>query len=123
MVSYLNMFISSNFCADIAKFSDSLDVQSMSRETNGYIYCGAALVGIFRLSDTCRSGAAEAIKELKELCIRSAMLTGDSNAAAMTAYDQVWIYFSLEFSQPVIEINIEFLSFLAKLNLWAKEDL
>nr|AYW01704.1 HMA2 protein [Morus alba] len=68
---------------------DSLDVQSMSRETNGYIYCGAALVGIFRLSDTCRSGAAEAIKELEELCIRSAMLTGDSNAAAMTAYDQL----------------------------------
>ncbi|XP_030511123.1 putative inactive cadmium/zinc-transporting ATPase HMA3 [Cannabis sativa] len=68
----------------------SLDaVQQTSGKTNGYIFCGATLVGRFGLSDTCRSGAAEAIEGLKELGIRSAMLTGDSNAAAMLAWDQL----------------------------------
>ncbi|PON56835.1 P-type ATPase, subfamily IB [Trema orientale] len=69
---------------------DSFDVvQRMSGKTNGFIFCGATLVGKFGLSDTCRSGALEAIEELKELGIRSAMLTGDSNAAAMIANDQL----------------------------------
>ncbi|XP_062077371.1 putative inactive cadmium/zinc-transporting ATPase HMA3 [Humulus lupulus] len=68
----------------------SLDaIQQTSGKTNGYIFCGATLVGRFGLSDTCRSGAAEAIEELKELGIRPVMLTGDSNAAAMLAWDQL----------------------------------
>ena len=54
-----------------------------------YVYYGATLAGIFSLSDSCRTGVAEAIKELKTLGIRTAMLTGDSEAAAMYAQEQV----------------------------------
>ncbi|KAG6769407.1 hypothetical protein POTOM_025042 [Populus tomentosa] len=43
----------------------------------GYVYYGATLAGIFSLSDSCRTGVAEAIKELKSLGIKTAMLTGD----------------------------------------------
>lgn len=51
--------------------------------------CGPTLVGVFRLADTCRSGALEAIEELKLLGVRSVMLTGDSSQAAMYAQSQV----------------------------------
>lgn len=61
----------------------------MEGKTTGYIYSGATLVGIFSLSDTCRSGAMEAIEEIKLLGIKTVMLTGDSHAAAMLAQDQV----------------------------------
>ncbi|KAL5549369.1 hypothetical protein UlMin_004600, partial [Ulmus minor] len=54
----------------------------------GYIYCEGSPAGIFMLSDACRSGAAEAIKELKLLGIKTAMLTGDSQEAAMHAQEQ-----------------------------------
>uniref|UniRef100_A0A6M2FD73 HMA domain-containing protein n=1 Tax=Populus davidiana TaxID=266767 RepID=A0A6M2FD73_9ROSI len=55
----------------------------------GYVYYGATLAGIFSLSDSCRTGVAEAIKELKSLGIKTAMLTGDSEAAAMYAHEQL----------------------------------
>ena len=92
---------------------DSLEViQRMSDKANGVIFCGASLVGKFGLSDTCRSGAAEAIEELKELGIRSAMLTGDSNAAAMLAYDQVQFQLLSFFIKLYIQLNSQFGSFL-----------
>ena len=56
-------------------------------KTVGYVYYGATLAWIFSLSDSCRTGVAEAIKELKSLGIRAAMLTGDSEAAAMLTGD------------------------------------
>ncbi|KAJ6699695.1 CADMIUM/ZINC-TRANSPORTING ATPASE HMA2-RELATED [Salix purpurea] len=55
----------------------------------GYVYYGTTLAGIFGLSDSCRTGVAEAIKELKSLGIKTAMLTGDSEAAAMYAHEQL----------------------------------
>ncbi|KAF9679851.1 hypothetical protein SADUNF_Sadunf06G0058500 [Salix dunnii] len=55
----------------------------------GYVYYGTTLAGIFSLSDSCRTGVAEAIKELKSLGIKTAMLTGDSEAAAMYAHEQL----------------------------------
>ena len=63
----------------------------MEGKTNGYIYCGVTLVGTFSLSDTCRSGAMEALEEIKSLGIKCVMLTGDNHAAAMLAQDQVQI--------------------------------
>ncbi|KAK9989720.1 hypothetical protein SO802_029959 [Lithocarpus litseifolius] len=66
-----------------------IEFQNMEGKTNGYIYCGAALVGTFSLSDTCRSGAMEAVEEIKSLGIKCVMLTGDSHAAAMLAQDQL----------------------------------
>lgn len=54
-------------------------------KTIGYVYCDATPTGIFTLSDACRTGLVEAIKELKSLGIKNAMLTGDSHTSAMHA--------------------------------------
>lgn len=58
-------------------------------KTTGYIYSGPTPVGIFSLSDACRSGAQQAITELKLLGIKTAMLTGDCQSAAMQAQEQL----------------------------------
>ncbi|XP_048133669.1 putative inactive cadmium/zinc-transporting ATPase HMA3 isoform X2 [Rhodamnia argentea] len=58
-------------------------------KTMGYVFCGANPVGIVTLSDACRTGAREAIEALKSLKIKTAMLTGDSQAAAMHAQNQL----------------------------------
>uniref|UniRef100_A0A2N9HJF4 HMA domain-containing protein n=1 Tax=Fagus sylvatica TaxID=28930 RepID=A0A2N9HJF4_FAGSY len=57
-------------------------------KTIGYIYSGATPAGIFSLSDACRSGVQDAIRELKLLGIKTAMLTGDSHAAATHVQEQ-----------------------------------
>ncbi|EER96100.1 hypothetical protein SORBI_3002G083100 [Sorghum bicolor] len=55
----------------------------------GLVICDGDLVGKFSLSDTCRTGAAEAILQLKSMGIKSVMLTGDSAAAAKHAQEQL----------------------------------
>lgn len=57
--------------------------------TVGYVYCGANPAGVFSLSDACRSGVLMAIRELKLLGIKTALLTGDRNAAAMHVQEQL----------------------------------
>ncbi|CAL5076305.1 unnamed protein product [Urochloa decumbens] len=57
--------------------------------TIGHVICDDDLVGLFSLSDTCRTGAAKAIKELRLMGIKSVMLTGDSTAAAKHAQEQL----------------------------------
>lgn len=52
-------------------------------------YCRETLVGVFSLVDACRSGALEAIEELKLLGVRSVMLTGGSSQVAMYVQSQV----------------------------------
>ena len=47
---------------------------------------------IFSLSDACRTGAKEAINEIKSMGIKTAMLTGDSNEAATLAQNQVKVH-------------------------------
>ncbi|XP_054807144.1 putative inactive cadmium/zinc-transporting ATPase HMA3 [Prosopis cineraria] len=58
-------------------------------QRNGYICCGTTLVGVFSLSDTCRTGALEAIEKLKSLGVKSAMLTGDGTHAATLVQTQL----------------------------------
>lgn len=70
-----------------------IDVDTKGGKTVGYVYVGETLAGIFNLSDACRSGVAQAMKELKSLGIKTAMLTGDNQAAAMHAQEQVRINF------------------------------
>lgn len=65
------------------------DMKDMKGVTVGYVACKMELIGIFTLSDSCRTGSAEAIKELRSMGIKSVMLTGDSAAAADYAQDQV----------------------------------
>jgi Cd2+/Zn2+-exporting ATPase len=55
----------------------------------GYVICDGDLVGVFSLSDDCRTGAAEAIRELRSMGITSVMLTGDSAEAATHAQEQL----------------------------------
>ncbi|CAK9160736.1 unnamed protein product [Ilex paraguariensis] len=54
----------------------------------GYIFLNSLPAGIFSLSDVCRTGVQETIKELKIMGIKTAMLTGDCHAAARHAQDQ-----------------------------------
>uniref|UniRef100_A0A1D1Y1N1 Cadmium/zinc-transporting ATPase HMA2 n=1 Tax=Anthurium amnicola TaxID=1678845 RepID=A0A1D1Y1N1_9ARAE len=61
----------------------------MKGVTVGYVFSGAAPIGVFSLSDTCRTGVAEAIGGLRDMGIKTAMLTGDSNASAMFAQNQL----------------------------------
>ncbi|KQK17390.1 cadmium/zinc-transporting ATPase HMA2 isoform X1 [Brachypodium distachyon] len=65
------------------------DMKDMKGVTVGYVVCSKELIGVFTLSDSCRTGAAEAIKELRSLGIKSVMLTGDSTAAATYAQNQL----------------------------------
>ncbi|OMO65920.1 Cation-transporting P-type ATPase [Corchorus capsularis] len=58
-------------------------------KTIGYVFSGATPVGIFSLSDACRTGAAEAVNELKSMGIKTAMLTGDNQAAAIQVQEQL----------------------------------
>ncbi|KAI4335383.1 hypothetical protein L6164_014029 [Bauhinia variegata] len=67
----------------------TLEGNSRGGKTAGYIYSGATLIGFFCLADACRSGVQEAIGQLKLLGIKTAMLTGDSQAAALQAQEQL----------------------------------
>ncbi|GAU37978.1 hypothetical protein TSUD_205180 [Trifolium subterraneum] len=67
----------------------SLEGEVHGGKTIGYIYSGSTLVGIFSLSDACRSGVQEAIRQLKLMGIKTAMLTGDCQSAAMQAQEQL----------------------------------
>ncbi|KAJ4913580.1 Cadmium/zinc-transporting ATPase HMA2 [Raphanus sativus] len=66
-----------------------IDVDTKGGKTVGYVYVGETLAGVFNLSDACRSGVAQAMKELKSMGIKTAMLTGDNQAAAMHAQEQL----------------------------------
>ncbi|XP_073277782.1 cadmium/zinc-transporting ATPase HMA3-like isoform X1 [Primulina huaijiensis] len=55
----------------------------------GYVFLGSSPAGVFCLSDMCRTGAKEAINDIKSLGIKTVMLTGDSHAAAKHAQAQL----------------------------------
>lgn len=65
--------------------------------TAGYVYVGATLVGIFSLSDECRTGVTEAIERLKLLNIKTVMLTGDTQEAAIHAQNHVLLHTIYEY--------------------------
>ncbi|XP_062183812.1 cadmium/zinc-transporting ATPase HMA2-like isoform X2 [Phragmites australis] len=64
-------------------------MKDMKGVTIGYVACKKELIGVFTLSDSCRTGSAEAIRELRSLGIKSVMLTGDNAAAAAYAQNQL----------------------------------
>ncbi|GJN39269.1 hypothetical protein PR202_gb28375 [Eleusine coracana subsp. coracana] len=76
-------------CETAPSFAAVPDAKDMKGVTIGYIACKKELIGIFTLSDSCRIGSAEAIRELRSLGIKSVMLTGDSAAAAAYAQNQL----------------------------------
>ncbi|KAG6484989.1 hypothetical protein ZIOFF_053515 [Zingiber officinale] len=88
----------------IAARASSETVSSSERHegvTFGYVFLDMIQIGRYALSDTCRAGAAEAIKELKSLGIKTVMLTGDSKEAAMHAQSQL--------NQGIEEVHAELL--------------
>ncbi|CAA7022223.1 unnamed protein product [Microthlaspi erraticum] len=66
-----------------------IELDTKGGKTVGYVYVGERLAGVFNLSDACRSGVAQAMKELKDLGIKTAMLTGDNQDSAMHAQEQL----------------------------------
>ncbi|XP_024039145.1 putative inactive cadmium/zinc-transporting ATPase HMA3 [Citrus clementina] len=83
-------------------------------KTRGYVYLGATPVGTFSLSDSCRSGALEAIKDLKSLGIKSFILTGDSHAAALYAQDQLDHAFDMVYAELLPQHKAELVELLKK---------
>ncbi|KAI7747094.1 LOW QUALITY PROTEIN: hypothetical protein M8C21_014043, partial [Ambrosia artemisiifolia] len=63
--------------------------KNMEGKSTGYIFLDSSLAGVFNLSDACRTGAKEALKELKSMGIKTAMLTGDCQAAANYAQNEL----------------------------------
>ncbi|KAL8509685.1 hypothetical protein ACS0TY_016776 [Phlomoides rotata] len=55
----------------------------------GYVFLGSSPAVVFCLSDVCRTGAKEAIQELKSMGIKTVMLTGDCQGAANRAQEQL----------------------------------
>lgn len=66
-----------------------IEVDTKGGKTVGYVYVSERLAGVFNLSDACRSGVSQAMAELKSLGIKTAMLTGDNQEAAMHAQEQL----------------------------------
>nr|KYP57511.1 Putative cadmium/zinc-transporting ATPase 3 [Cajanus cajan] len=79
-------------------------------KTTGYIYLGATPVGFFSLSDACRLGVQEAIGQLKSLGIKTAMLTGDSQSAAMQAQEQLGHSLELVHAELLPEDKVKIIS-------------
>ncbi|XP_019247745.1 PREDICTED: cadmium/zinc-transporting ATPase HMA3-like isoform X2 [Nicotiana attenuata] len=66
-----------------------IEGDSFQGKSVGYIFLGSSPAGIFSLSDVCRIGVKEAMRELKQMGIKTAMLTGDCYAAANHVQDQL----------------------------------
>nr|XP_009803733.1 PREDICTED: cadmium/zinc-transporting ATPase HMA3 isoform X3 [Nicotiana sylvestris] len=66
-----------------------IEGDSFKGKSVGYIFLGSSPAGIFSLSDVCRIGVKEAMRELKQMGIKTAMLTGDCYAAANHVQDQL----------------------------------
>lgn len=84
-----NIYIGNKRIASRALCERIPDVKDTKGINYGHIFLDSTPIGIFILSDTCRSGAEQALKELKSLGIKLAMLTGDSSEAAMHAQNQL----------------------------------
>ncbi|KAH6755808.1 heavy metal atpase 2 [Perilla frutescens var. hirtella] len=73
-------------CSAVPVLEGHFDIQGKSV---GYVLMGSCVAAIFTLSDVCRTGAKEAIEELKSLGIKTLMLTGDGHGAAKRAQEQL----------------------------------
>ncbi|CAE5989547.1 unnamed protein product [Arabidopsis arenosa] len=84
-----DIYIGNKRIGSRAGCSTEIEVDTKGGKTVGYVYVGERLAGVFNLSDACRSGVSQAMTELKSLGIKTAMLTGDSQAAAIHAQEQL----------------------------------
>ena len=84
------------YCArlGLSKFASvlsgyGLESHIVEGQVSGFIFVGATPAGTFSLSDDCRTGAREAMRELKRMGIRTEMLTGDNHAVAQQVQNHV----------------------------------
>nr|XP_043624672.1 putative inactive cadmium/zinc-transporting ATPase HMA3 [Erigeron canadensis] len=88
-----NVYIGNQKIAIRAGCSQDLVLNNERERTEGtsmgYIFLGSSLAGVFSLSDSCRTGAKEALKELRSMGIKTAMLTGDCQSAANRAQNEL----------------------------------
>ncbi|CAN4084893.1 unnamed protein product [Withania somnifera] len=66
-----------------------IEGNSLHGKSVGYIFLGSSPAGLFSLSDVCRTGVKDAMRELKHMGIKTVMLTGDCYAAANHVQDQL----------------------------------
>ncbi|XP_055822565.1 putative inactive cadmium/zinc-transporting ATPase HMA3 isoform X2 [Solanum dulcamara] len=66
-----------------------IEGDSIQGKSVGYIFLGSSPAGLFSLSDVCRTGVRDAMRELKQMGIKTVMLTGDCYAAANHVQDQL----------------------------------
>ncbi|XP_057415281.1 cadmium/zinc-transporting ATPase HMA3-like isoform X2 [Lotus japonicus] len=88
----------------------TLQGEDQRGKTTGYIYSEGSPVGFFSLSDACRSGVQEAIAQLKSLGIKTAMLTGDCQSAAMQAQEQLGNALDLVHAELLPEDKVKIIS-------------
>jgi Cu2+-exporting ATPase len=60
-------------------------------KTINYVFENSALAGVITSADVVREESKQAVKELKDMGVRVAMLTGDSKAVAKSVADQLGI--------------------------------
>ncbi|XP_077237225.1 cadmium/zinc-transporting ATPase HMA2-like [Tasmannia lanceolata] len=80
----------------------------------GYVVMEGKVVGIFNLSDMCRTGVAQTINELKSLGIKTSMLTGDSHVATLHVHDQLEQAIELVHSELLPEEKVRIIKELKK---------
>ena len=56
-----------------------------------YVLCDGRVVGVVAVADTLKPGAKEAVRALRDMGIRTVMLTGDNRRAAAAVADQVGV--------------------------------
>ncbi|KAF3612417.1 Cadmium/zinc-transporting ATPase HMA2 [Capsicum annuum] len=66
-----------------------IEGDSLQGKSVGYVFLGSSPAGLFSLSDVCRTGVKDAMRELKQMGIKTVMLTGDCYAAANHVQDQL----------------------------------
>lgn len=76
-------------CYSLELSVPELEGDSIQGKSVGYIFLGSSPAGLFSLSDICRTGVKDAMRELKQMGIKTVMLTGDCYAAANHVQDQL----------------------------------
>lgn len=94
--------------------SYGLESHMVAGKVSGFIFIGATLAGTFSLSDDCRTGAREAMRELKMMGIRTEMLTGDNHSAAQRVQNQLEQSLDVVHAQLLPEDKAEIIEGLKK---------
>ncbi|KAJ8562398.1 hypothetical protein K7X08_011689 [Anisodus acutangulus] len=85
----MEIYVGNRKISSRAGCTTEIEGDSLQGNSVGYIFLGSSPAGIFSLSDVCRTGVKDAMRELKQMGIKTVMLTGDCYAAANHVHDQL----------------------------------